>query len=45
MTTQESDSKLLRGDLKPVQESGARDEVADDLRISAPSLDNRAWVH
>jgi hypothetical protein len=31
--------------LEPVQERGARYEVTDELMISAPSLDNRAWIH
>ena len=28
-----------------MQERGARYQVVDELRISAPSLDDRAWIH
>jgi len=39
--------QLLYGGLKRVQERGARYEVADEieLRIYAPSLDDRALIH
>ena len=36
--TRENSLQLLHGGLKCVQERGARYEVADELRISAPSL-------
>ncbi len=38
----ENGLQLLQGGLEPVQERGTRHEVFVELRISAPSLDNRA---
>ncbi len=38
MMTRENGLQLLHGGLKRVQERGARYEVADELRISAPQL-------
>ena len=45
MTTAEIGQQLLQGGLKPVQERGARYEAADELRLCAASLDERAFVH
>ncbi len=44
MATRESRLQLLHGGLKRVQERGARYQVADELRISALPLDDRAWT-
>ncbi len=43
--SRENGLQLLHGGLKRVQERGVRYEVADELRISAPPLDDRAWIH
>ena len=45
MSTGENGLQLLHGGLKPVQERGAHHEAVDELRISAPMLDDRAWIH
>ena len=45
MATRKNRLQLLHGGLKRVQECGARYKVADDLRISAPPLNERACIH
>ena len=45
MTTAENGLQLLQGGLKPVQERGALYEAADELRIRAPLLGERVFVH
>jgi hypothetical protein len=45
VATRENRLQLLRGGLKRVQERGARYKVADELRIPAPPLHDRARVH
>jgi hypothetical protein len=44
VATRENGLQLLHGGLKRVQERGARYQVEDELRISAPSLDDRALI-
>ena len=44
IATRENGLQLLHGGLKRVQESGARYQVAEELRISAPSLNDRALI-
>ena len=44
VATRENGLQLLHGGLKRVQERGARYQVADELRIAAPSLDDRALI-
>ena len=45
VATREYGLQLLHGGLKRVQERGARYQVADESRLSAPSLDDRVWIH
>jgi hypothetical protein len=45
ITTAEIGLQLLQGGLKPVQERGALYEAADELRLCAASLDQRAFIH
>jgi len=45
VTTRENGLQLLHGGLKRVQERGARYQVADELRIPAPSLNDRVCIH
>ncbi len=45
MMTRENGLQLLHSGLKRVQERGARYQVADELRIPAPWLDDRALIH
>jgi hypothetical protein len=42
VATRENGLQLLHGGLKRVQERGANNKVEDQLRIPAPSLDDRA---
>jgi hypothetical protein len=44
VATRENRLQLLHGGLKRVQEHGARYKVADELRLPAASLDNRALI-
>jgi hypothetical protein len=44
VASRENGLQLLQGGLKRVQERGARYQVADELRISAPSLDDRTLI-
>ena len=45
VATRENGLQLLHGGLKRVQERGARYQVADELRIPAPSLSDRVLIH
>ena len=45
VATRENGLQLLHGGLKRVQERGVSYQVADEFGISAPSLDDRAWIH
>ena len=45
VASRENGLQLLHGGLKRVQERGVRYQVADEFGISAPSFDDRAWIH
>ena len=45
VTTLENRHHTHGGDLKPVQERGARYEAADELRLCAAPLDERVFIH